>query len=316
MIISASRRTDIPHYYPEWFFNRLREGFVYVRNPVNPLQVSKISLHRDVVDGIVFWIKNPEPVLERLGELEGWHYYFQFTLTGYGKDIEAGIPDKKHSMIPIFQRLSRAIGPERVIWRYDPILLTDKYTPAFHLRAFERIAAALCGYTSSCVISFVDIYARNRKFFSASGVRQLTGDEQLFIAAALAKTAGAFGIQVTACGEAVDLSGCGVVRSSCIDKERFRRMTGCTITAQKDKNQREACGCVESIDIGAYHTCPAGCGYCYANDSPRRVADTCRLYDVLAPLLCGKLSEYDVLTERKMKSLKDRQMTLADLFPD
>ena len=137
MILSVSRRTDIPNYYSEWFFNRIKEGFVYVRNPMNAHHVSKIDITPEVVDCIVFWTKNPEPMLRRLDELSPYDYYFQFTLTGYGKDIECGVPQKKDRMIPVFQELSQKTGRQRVIWRYDPIIFTKKYTPEYHLKAFE-----------------------------------------------------------------------------------------------------------------------------------------------------------------------------------
>ena len=163
MILSVSRRTDIPNYYSEWFFNRIKERFVYVRNPMNEHQISKIDLSPDVVDCIVFWTKNPEPMITRLDELSKYNYYFQFTLTGYGKDIECNVPHKKEKMIPIFRELSRKIGKQKVIWRYDPIFFTKKYTPEYHLKAFEQIAMALKGYTEKCVISFVDVYAKNKR---------------------------------------------------------------------------------------------------------------------------------------------------------
>ncbi len=163
MILSVSRRTDIPNYYSEWFFNRIKEGFVYVRNPMNARQVSKIDITPKVVDCIVFWTKNPEPMLSRLDELALYDYYFQFTLTGYGKDMECNVPHKKEKMIPIFQELSKRIGMKKVIWRYDPVIFTKKYTPEYHLKAFEQIAAALKGYTAKSVISFVDMYAKNKK---------------------------------------------------------------------------------------------------------------------------------------------------------
>lgn len=167
MILSVSRRTDIPNYYPEWFFNRIKEGFVYVRNPMNPRQISRIDISPDVVDCIVFWTKNPEPMLERLNELSDYRYYFQFTLTGYGRDIEPGIPHKKEKMIPVFKDLADRIGKQRVIWRYDPIMFTSTYTPEYHLKAFEQIASALNGYTEKCVISFVDFYSKNKRNLEA-----------------------------------------------------------------------------------------------------------------------------------------------------
>lgn len=163
MILSASRRTDIPNYYSEWFYNRIKKGYLYVRNPMNAHQISKIILSPEVVDCIVFWTKNPEPMFARLDELDAYKYYFQFTLTGFGNDIECNVPHKKEKMIPIFQKLADKIGREKVIWRYDPIIFSDKYTPEYHLKAFKQIAKELNGYTSICVISFVDIYAKNKK---------------------------------------------------------------------------------------------------------------------------------------------------------
>lgn len=167
MIVSASRRTDIPTFYSEWFYNRIKEGFLYVRNPMNAHQISRIDLSPDVVDCIVFWTKNPIPMLPRLDELAAYKYYFQFTLTGYGRDMEANLPDKKEKLIPAFKQLAEKIGKKRIIWRYDPIVFTKKYSPEYHIKAFTQIAEALDGCTEKCVISFVDIYAKNKKNMEA-----------------------------------------------------------------------------------------------------------------------------------------------------
>ena len=167
MILSASRRTDIPNYYSDWFFNRLQEGFLFVRNPYNPHQISRIDLSPETVDCIVFWTKNPEPILGRLEELEGYPYYFQFTLTGYGKDIEPNVPHKKEKMLSVFRELSGRIGSRRVIWRYDPILFTKKYSTAYHLRAFEQIAGCAesveIGTYDTCQNSCLYCYASHSR---------------------------------------------------------------------------------------------------------------------------------------------------------
>ena len=134
MIISASRRTDIPTYYADWLFNRLKEEYVLVRNPMNIHQIGKISLAPEVVDGIVFWTKNPIPMLDRLSELDKYNYYFQFTLNAYGKDVEPNIPSKNDVIIPAFQQLSKIIGRERIIWRYDPIFFNEYYTMEYHCK--------------------------------------------------------------------------------------------------------------------------------------------------------------------------------------
>ncbi len=313
MIISASRRTDIPNYYSEWFFHRLKEGYCYVRNPMNARQVSRIPLSPEVVDCIVFWTKNPAPMLARLKELEPYPFYFQFTLTGYGSDMERNVPHKKQVMIPVFQELSRRIGRERVIWRYDPILFNGQYTPEYHLRAFEQIAGQLRGYTLKCVVSFVDMYAKIRKNMETLQRISLTGEELVAFAGELAVIAEGCGMKAVSCAEAIDLAACGIEHNSCIDRELIERLAGYRIQAGRDRNQRKECGCVESVDVGAYDTCKNGCLYCYANASLNRVLEKSRLYDVNSPLLCGRVAEGDNILERKAESLRQEQLTLWDM---
>lgn len=304
MIISASRRTDIPNYYSHWFYNRIKEGYLYVRNPMNPHQVSKIILSPETIDCMVFWTKNPEPMIPRLDELRAYHYYFQFTLTGYGKEIEPGVPHKKETMLSTFQKLSQTIGSQKVIWRYDPILFTDTYTLKYHLQAFEQIASALEGYTHRCVISFVDTYAKNKKSLQQLHAYDLKDSELLGFAKALADIAHSKGLTVGSCGEAADLSGCGIEHNCCIDQKLIEEICGYKIKGSKDKNQRRECGCMESVDIGAYDTCKNGCLYCYANYSRERVNRYSMLCDPDSPLLCGTLGAEDKVTERPIKSLR------------
>ncbi len=314
MILSVSRRTDIPNYYSEWFLNRIKQGYLYVRNPVNVHQISKIVLSPEVVDCIVFWTKNPQPLLSRLDELAAYPFYFQFTLTGFGHDIECYVPHKKKYMIPIFWELSRKIGKERVIWRYDPIIFTDSYTPEYHLKAFEQIAKELHGYTSKCVISFVDIYTKNQKKMKALNSFFLSENELTAFSKEIAFIAKRNDMKVATCAESVDLSSCGIEHNCCIDKEFIEQIIGYKIQANKDKNQRKECGCMESIDIGTYNTCKNGCQYCYANDSQESVFQNCKLYDVNSPILCGKITENDKITERNIKSLKEKQSSIWDIL--
>lgn len=313
MILSASRRTDIPNYYSEWFYNRIKEGFVYVRNPMNAQQVSRIELSPEVVDCIVFWTKNPKPMLDRLDELSAYHYYFQFTLTGYGKDIERNIPHKKEKMIPVFRQLAEKIGEKRVIWRYDPILFTKIYTPEYHLKAFEQIASALKGYTKRCVISFVDIYAKNKKSMETLGSYSLEESLLKEFAKKIAEIAKENGMTVGSCAESIDLDECGIAHNCCIDKALIESIIGCRLKVGKDKNQRPECGCVESVEIGTYDTCKNGCQYCYANDSEESVVKNCSKYDPESPILCDVLAENEKITERKIKSLKEQQLSIFDL---
>ena len=317
MILSVSRRTDIPNYYADWFYNRIKEGFLYVRNPMNYHQVSRIELSPDLVDCIVFWTKNPEPMMARLHELDDYAYYFQFTLTGYGRDIEPNVPHKKDKMIPVFRKLSEAIGSSRVVWRYDPILFNETYTEEYHLRAFEQIADALAGDTKRCVISFVDTYAKNRTVMRELKVKEPFGEdgqedcEQIQLqlqnlkvfAARLSEIAHRSGMEIATCAEKINLSDCGIAHSSCIDKTLVEEIAGYTIDVGKDKNQRAECGCVESIEVGTYHTCLNGCKYCYANDSREKAERNFKAYDADSPLLCGRIEDGDKITERKVRRL-------------
>ena len=313
MILSVSRRTDIPTYYSEWFYNRIKEGFVYTRNPMNPRQVSKIDLSPEVIDCIVFWTKNPEPMLARLSELSGYEYYFQFTLTGYGKDIESNVPHKKERMIPVFKELSERIGADRVIWRYDPIIFTKVYTPEYHLRAFEQIAGELAGYTDKCVISFLDMYTKIAKNMAKIGAYELEETELKAFATELCNIAKANGINMASCAESIDLSECGIEHNACIDKELVEQIIGCKLKVNKGKNQRPECGCVESIDIGTYNTCLNGCKYCYANYSAENAVKNYKRYDSMSPILCGEITNDDKITERKIKSFKEEQLNLFDI---
>lgn len=307
MILSVSRRTDIPSFYSEWFLNRIKEGFLYVRNPMNPHQVSRIDLSPELVDCIVFWTKNPQPMLDRLEELKGYTYYFQFTLTSYGRDVEENLPHKKHVMIPVFQTLSNKIGKERVIWRYDPIFFSDTYTEEYHINAFRQIAEALRGYTDTCVISFLDMYAKIEKNMQALGMQEKSPEEIKAFAKEICGIARENGMRMLSCAEKYDLSECGIAPGHCIDKALVERIIGSPITVGKDKNQRAACGCVESVEVGTYNTCKNGCKYCYANYSRESVMRNLKNYDPKSPLLCSVITPQDKITERNVKSLKVRE---------
>ena len=312
MILSVSRRTDVPNYYSDWFINRLKEGFLYVRNPMNTHQISRINLSPEVIDCIVSWTKNPANMLGKLEYLQDYAYYFQFTLTGYGRDIEPNLPDKRKELIPAFQKLSEKIGKEKVIWRYDPILLSDKYTADYHLRAFEEIAGNLAGYTEKAVISFVDLYEKTWRNTRGLGIRLVTEKEMMGLAAEMARIASKYNLEIESCAEQWDFQKVGIQRGSCIDKKLIERIIGCRLTGQKDKNQRKECGCFESVEVGAYNTCLNGCRYCYANFSDEKVKENIKLYSQDAPLLCGNIGPDDKITDRKMKSLKNIQLSFFE----
>ena len=313
MIISASRRTDIPTYYSEWFFNRLREGYVLVRNPMNARHISRISLSPEAVDGIVFWTKNPVPMLSRLGELEPYPYYFQFTLTAYGRDVEPNLPGKNGVLIPAFQELSRMAGRERVVWRYDPIFLSDRYTVEYHCRYFRVLAAKLGEYTEKCTVSFLDFYRSTARNMRSLHIREMTAAQQREMMERFSEIAGEYGLYIDTCSEAISLEDLGISHASCVDRERLERIGGYRLKVGRDRNQRKECGCAASVDIGAYDTCRNGCLYCYATDSPPRAAERVRAHRPDSPILFGTVGPEDVIREREAVSLREQQLSLFDL---
>ena len=310
MIISASRRTDLPAYYSKWFFRRLQEGYVLVRNPVNPRQVSRVSLSPEVVDGFVFWTKNPAPMIPWLDKLPDCPYYFQVTLTPYDEQIERYLPSKRKVILPAVRQLARQIGPERVVWRYDPVFLTEKYSVDFHKKAFAQIARLLRGNTVRCVISFLDWYPPMEKRLRPLAPRPLGGDEMRELAASFGQAAAENGMRIFTCAETADLSGFGVEHGCCIDRDLLERIGGRPLCAEKDRSQRAACGCVQSVDIGAYDTCPGGCLYCYADHGVGRTMRNLAGFDPSSPLLCSSLRPDDTVRERKMQSGWTEQTTL------
>lgn len=314
MIISASRRTDIPTYYSDWFYNRLKDEYVLVRNPMNIHQIGKINLSPKVVDGIVFWTKNPIPMFERLSELEKYNYYFQFTLTAYDKDVEPNIPSKNDVIIPAFQRLSKSIGKEKIIWRYDPIFFSDRYTMEYHCKYFKVLAEKLGEYTEKCTVSFLDLYRNTARNILSLNVLQETKEQQFEIMQRFAEIAKAYGFYIDTCSEAIELDKFGIAHAHCIDVKRFERIGKCKLDISKDQNQRSECGCIASIDIGTYNTCKNGCLYCYANHSQNIVSRNLKIHNPKSPLLFGEVEAEDVVKERKVKSCKECQMTIFDLL--
>lgn len=311
MIISASRRTDIPGFYSEWFFNRIKEKYVWVPNPYNTKMISRIDLSPAVVDCIVFWTKNPAPMLDRLDELQDYKYYFQFTLNPYGEDIENRMPPLQ-KRIENFQRLADKIGKERVVWRYDPLLTNPKYDVSFHKEAFAGIAYALRNHTDRCMLGFIDHYQHIRKEVSKLDISPLKEEEIEELAVSFKQTVDQYpSLRLTTCTKKVDLAPVGISSGMCIDKELIEKIIGCPIAAKKDKNQRNICNCIESIDIGTYESCLNGCVYCYAIKGNYRTAEcNNRKHDKNSPMLIGNIKEGDTIKERKMKSFREQQFPL------
>jgi DNA repair photolyase len=299
MIISASRRTDIPAFYSDWFLKRIAAGFAMVRNPMNARQVSRVSLEPESVDCIVFWTKNPANMIDKLKDLDQrkHNYYFQFTLTPYDKAVEPNLA-AKDDIISTFIALSKRIGKERVIWRYDPILITTELDREYHYRSFESLAKKLAGHTEKCIISFVDFYAKCHKRLQGLNAREISQEDMYAIAQTFAHIGKAADIKIETCAEEADLAEFGIIHGKCIDDELISRIIGRPLEMKKDKSQRELCGCVASFDVGAYNTCFFNCLYCYANHGREAVTAKTANHDIDSPFLSGQIEDGDKIFPR------------------
>ena len=311
MIISASRRTDVPALYSDWFFNRINEGFLMVRNPMNIHQVSKINLSPEIVDGIIFWTKNPIPMIKRLNELDEYMYYFQFTITPYGKDIEPNLPEKNETIISSFKELSHIIGADRVIWRYDPILINNKYSFDYHVHAFTKISEELHDYTRKVTISFIDEGYRGVKSnLNDLLLHEFPSTTKIELGSKFAEIAHSYGLEIDTCAEEIELKKFGIEHARCIDDRLLAKLLDCQLDISKDKTQRLECGCVTSVDIGMYNTCKNECRYCYANYSVKTVDSNYAKHNPLSPLISGEISESDKISIRDVKSCRNAQMRI------
>jgi hypothetical protein len=295
-IVSASRATDIPKWYAEWFFNRLKIGYIIWKNPFNQNNRQKISFNKTKV--IVFWSKDPKPMFEYLPKIDemGIDYYFQYTLNDYEKEnLEPNVPSLQ-KRIESFKELSKKIGKEKVIWRFDPLILSDEITPDILLKRIESIGNQIHEFTEKLVISFVDISEYNlvkqRLDKSSKNYREFNPQGMLEIAEGLFELNKKWGLTIATCAEdwpvGTDLSKYGIIHNRCIDDELLRRLfpnnkelmkfleikkspqrtlnlSNEISNPLKDKNQRKSCGCIVSKDIGQYDTCMHLCTYCYAN---------------------------------------------------
>lgn len=312
MIISVSRRTDIPAFYSEWFFNRLKEGYVLVQNPMNTKQISRLELNKNTVDCFVFWTKNAKPMLKRLDELKEYKYYFQYTITGYNKEVEIGLGNKK-DIINNFRELSKVIGREKVILRYDPIFLSDKYTIDYHCKAFDKLCSELQGYTDKCVISFLDLYTKTKKNTKGLNIIPFTLDTIYEVAYRLSLIAKKYNISIETCSEGYNLQKFGIKKGKCIDDRLVSQIIGYKVNVKKDETQREVCGCVKSIDIGQYNTCKHHCLYCYANYSYSQVEGNCKKHNPNNPLLVGEVPVNAKITNRQLKSIKGDSICIKQI---
>lgn len=310
MIINTGQRTDIPAFYAEWFANRLREGFVCVRNPYNPNQVSRYRLDPSVVDVIGFCTKNPAPMFPYMDLLKDYGQYWFVTITPYGRDIEPNVPDKQQ-VLRDFRKLSEMVGVRAIGWRYDPILISEKYTVDYHIRAFDTIAAALDGYTETAVISFIDLYPKVKRNFPEA--REVNKDERLMLGKELIRIAGAHGMTVKPCAEGVELAALGADCSGCMKISDYEAAIGKPLIAPKRKGARAACACYLSCDVGAYNTCRHMCRYCYANAERQIVMANSSKHDPASPFLIGNYRERDIIHDVPQQSWIDNRIRMDQI---
>lgn len=302
MILSVSRWTDIPAFYSDWFFEQLEQGFVLVPNPINPIKLAKIPLEKfeitsvsanligdkiaqskGNIEGIVFWSKNPKPMLNKMKMLDGFAYYFLYTLNAYPDWIESGLPPIEER-IDTFKKLTKYC---QVIWRYDPILFSDGIDEQWHLEKFEMLCESLNGYTKHCKVSFViESYSGCSKSVHAPNEQ-----EKRNLLSKMSKIASKNGIFIETCADFNDWTEFGIMPSRCIDGEIFEEFLtekykdlGLKATRKNDKldGQRKHCGCMPAVDIGRYDTCKHKCNYCYARKkSPSTMYETLQgeIYD-------------------------------------
>lgn len=322
MIINTGMRTDIPAFYSEWLMNRVHEGFVYVRNPYNRLQVSKYSLSPDVVDCLAFCTKNPYPMIKYLDELKEKYNMFWFvTITPYGKDLEPNVPPFE-KVIEDFKTLSNKLGKNAVALRYDPILINKEYSASKHIEMFEKIAKSLKGYTEDVTISFLDLYEKVKR--NAPDIRPPTNEEQKQIANEFVKIGKENNQIIHGCCENPNLKEVGIDIIGCMSQEIVEKAIGFNLKPPSRQSKRivsdvnqqvtkditypdkgkTICNCLMGNDIGDYNSCMHLCKYCYANFNKTLVQENYRLHNPNSPFLIGESRTEDIVHDAKQKSWK------------
>ena len=300
MILNTGLRTDIPGFFSEWFYNRIDDGFVYVRNPYAKNQIYSYRLDPELIDCIIFCTKNPKPMFENLEKIDKFNQYWHITITPYEKEIEPNVPPI-NDVLESFKYLSKKLGKENVTLRYDPIFINEKYTLEKHIESFEYIINSLSGYTTEAIISFIDLYEKTKRNFPKA--IEVTKDERLKLGKEFAQIGKKNNITIKTCVEGSELDKFGIDSSGCMTKEVIERAINKNLNVPKQKARNGECYCLLNNDIGEYNTCDHGCLYCYANSNKRLVKRNLKLHDPKSPILIGEIKEDDIIKEMKQKSL-------------
>ncbi len=319
MIISASRRTDIPAYYSEWFYKRIEEGYCTVPNPFDANQIYLVDMRPQAATAIVFWTRNALPLIKNINKLDkkGYRYYFQFTINNYNKVYEPSNPSFE-SAVNCFKQLSDKLGRGKVIWRYDPILFTNDLTLDFHKENFSNIFNKLNSYTKRIVISIVDDYKKTLRRLNKLEVNyeenQIGKPQVVELLKFIVDKADSKGIKVESCAEEKDFEYLGIIHGKCIDDRLLKEEFGIDLTYKKDKNQRLPCGCMVSKDIGMNNTCLMGCEYCYATTSHQAAVKNKKKHDPnFSSLIVHSISDEikeKIHVFKQQKNFSEQQMVL------
>lgn len=302
MILNTGGRTDTVNYFSEWLLNRFAAGYAYSRNPFHPDVVNRIDLNPRTIDVVEFCSKNYRPILSRLYEItERFNCHFHYTITAYDKDIEPNVPGIDES-VETLRDLSAQVGKEKIIWRYDPVLLTGKYTIERHLATFDYMAGRIAPYVSRCLFSFVVWY----KKLHLPELQPISGQQKELIAKGLGEMAPKRHLYIQTCGTKESYEQYGIHHSGCMTRAVYEHSLGLHFKKVAERGNRPGCRCMESRGLGDYNTCLNGCRYCYANYDHEKARENYRLHDPESPLMIGHLRPTDKIVPLHQESCLDK----------
>ncbi len=300
MIINTGSRTDTVQYYTEWLLKRFEEGFVYSRNPLFPNKVTKYELDPEVLDCVIFCSKNYEPILPHIKLIsDRFNTYFHYTITAYGKDIEPNVPSIDESIETLI-KLSEIIGKHRIAWRYDPILLTEKYTKDVHYETFEYMTEKISPHIDRCIFSFVEMYKKLKT--NMPEIILLNQNDKNEIAKNIGGIAKKYGMIIQTCATNGNYEQYGIKPSGCMTSEILGNANNVTFKKIRHSGTRHDCNCMENRNIGDYDTCPNGCKYCYANQNPEIALENYKKHKPDCDMILGNLKETDEVNQSVQKS--------------
>lgn len=300
MIINTGSRTDTVQYYSDWLLKRFEEGFVYSRNPMFPHKVTRYELDPIVLDCVVFCSKNYKPILDRLTEItDRFNTYFHYTITAYGKDVEPNVPSIDTSIETLI-KLSKIVGKQRIAWRYDPILITEKYTKQVHYETFDYMTKRLSPYIDRCIFSFVDMYKKLK--INMPEIILLSDVDKNEIAKNIGAIAQKHNMIIQTCATGENLEQYGIFQSGCMTSDILGKANNITFKKVRHFGNRQDCRCMENRNIGDYDTCPNGCKYCYANQNPQIALKNYKKHNPNDLMILGNLKATDEVQQSSQKS--------------